>query len=128
MNYTFENPMQSVEQIERRDLDAFTNEFWRECNYLVPHIIGLDNYKKRSSVLILYAGNNGTTGELMIGATPNDQEHNDIHRFVEVLLKVIPKYDYKTVIFDRATEALHRQVIENLDYIQQVIDPVRLLK
>ena len=119
MNYTFENPMQSVEQIERRDLDAFTNEFWRECNYLVPHIIGLDNYKKRSSVLILYAGNNGTTGELMIGATPTDHEYNDIQRFVNVLLKVIPKYDYKTVIFDRGTEALHEHVLENLDYISK---------
>ena len=115
--YTQENPQQTVKQIQQRHLDPFTREFWRECGWLEPHLKGLDNYKKRSSVLILYAGNNTTSGELMINATGWDTNHHDIEKFVELILTVVPKYDYKTVIFDRCTESLNTQILKNLDYI-----------
>ena len=117
--YTMENPAQSIESVRNRHLDLITRTFWEEFDYLDPHIIGLDNYKKRSSVLVLYAGNNGTSGELMISATRNDLEHNHIKKFVDLILEVVHKYNYKTVIFDRATEALNDHVIKNLDYISK---------
>jgi len=103
--------------------DSTQAHFWfmfpKHLSWWLPDICAEEN---RHKVLPVYAGNN------TIQSVPWLNTEEFTTELIEVLLEVIPRYGYEVIVFNRESEALHEDIIHNVNRVTQTIKALHDVK